>query len=54
MGWLLDCLKSKGISDFDEDFSYIWEETTFSHGIYDEPYKTIVKKKFNKYCKIYT
>ena len=44
MEWLLECLKSEGITDFDEDFSFIWEETTFSHDIYDEPYKTIVKK----------
>lgn len=43
MEWLLDYLKSEGISDFDEDFSYIWEKTHFLDDLY-EPYKTIVKK----------
>lgn len=43
MEWFLDCLKSEGISNFDEDFSYIWEKIFPLEGLY-EPYKTIVKK----------
>ncbi len=43
MEWFLDYLKSEGISNFDEDFSYIWEKTHFLDDLY-EPYKTIVKK----------
>ena len=43
MEWLLVYLKSEGITDFDEDFSFIWEKEHFLDDM-SEPYKTIVKK----------
>ena len=40
MEWFLECLKSEGISNFDEDFSFIWEKEHFLYDL-EEPYKTI-------------